>query len=82
MISRIIAAITRRIDAHTARENEFLTAARQFAIELHLAMSLHDGKPEVMAIIAQICGDALEASDRNDLQGMKNATAAIREWVG
>ncbi len=81
MINRIIKAIADKMEAYAAREDELLSVSRQFSIELHLAKCLHDHKPEIMGEIALICGEALQASERNDLHGMKNATAKMKEWT-
>lgn len=81
MIDQILKALNGWIDRRNAHDDALQSTASQFLIELHLAKSLHGHKPETMATIAKIAGQALKASDRNDLQGMKDALAAMMEWT-
>jgi hypothetical protein len=81
MIRKIIQAITDRMEAYAAREDELLAVSRQFTIELHLAKCLHDHNPEMMGEIARICGEALQASEASDLVAMKDCVAKMKEFV-
>jgi hypothetical protein len=79
MITQILKALNAWIDRRNADDDALLSVARQFAIELHLAKSLHGHKPDLMTIITEIAGDFIEASERNDLSGMRDSLAAICE---
>jgi hypothetical protein len=81
MIAQILSALNGWIDRRNAHDDALLSVARQFAIELHLAKSLHGHNPDLMAIIGDIAGDFLRASERNDLNGMRDSLAAICEWT-
>ena len=81
MIAQILRALNDWIDRRNAHDDALLSVARQFAIELHLAKSLHGHNPDLMAIIGDIAGDFLRASERNDLNGMRDSLAAICEWT-
>ena len=81
MIAQILRALNDWIDRRNAHDDALQSVASKFLIELHLAKCLHSHNPEVIPMIAGIAADALRASDRNDLQGMKNALAAICEWT-
>lgn len=81
MIREILRALNDWLDAKNAHDDELLSVARQFEIELHLAKCLHGHKPEIMATIKKISWDFLHASDRNDLNGMCDSLAAISEWT-
>ena len=81
MITQILRALNDWIDRRNAHDDELQSVASQFLIELHLAKSLHSHDPETMATIAGIAADALRASDRNDLKGMRDSLAAVREWT-
>ncbi len=81
MITQILKALNAWIDRRNAHDDALLSVARQFAIELHLAKSLHGHKPDVMGVITEIAGDFIEASDRNDLNGMKTDLSRMQEWT-
>jgi hypothetical protein len=81
MIDQILKTLNGWIDRRNAYDNAMLSVARQFAIELHLAQSLHGHKPDVMVIIVAIAGGFIEASDRNDLNGMKTGLSRMQEWT-
>jgi hypothetical protein len=81
VIAQILKALNAWIDRRNAYDDALLSVARQFAIELHLAKCLHGHKPDVMTIIVAIAGGFIEASDRNDLQGMRDCLAAVQEWT-
>lgn len=81
MITQILRALNDWIDRRNAHDDALLSVARQFAIELHLAKSLHGHKPETMTIITGIAGGFLQASERNDLNGMRDSLAAMEEWT-
>jgi hypothetical protein len=81
MITQILRALNDWIDRRSAHDVALLSVARQFAIELHLAKCLHGHKPDVMGVIATIAGGFIEASDRNDLNGMKTDLSRMQEWT-
>jgi hypothetical protein len=81
MITQILRALNDWIDRRNAHDDALLSVARQFAIELHLAKSLHGHNPDVMGVITDIAGGFIEASDLNDLSGMRDSLAAICEWT-
>lgn len=81
MIDQILKALNAWIDRRNAHEDALQSVASKFLVELHLAKSLHGHKPETMATIAGIAGQALKASDRNDLKGMRDALSAVKEWT-
>jgi hypothetical protein len=81
MIREILRALNDWLDAKNAHDDELLSVARQFAIELHLAKCLHGHKPEIMVIVKTISWDFLHASERHDLNGMRDSLAAMCEWT-
>jgi hypothetical protein len=81
MIAQILSALNDWIDRRNAHEDEMESVCSEFLIELHLAKCLHSHNPEVIPMIAGIAADALRASDRNDLQGMRDCLAAVQEWT-
>jgi hypothetical protein len=81
MITQILRALNDWIDRRNAHDDALLSVARQFAIELHLAKSLHGHNPDLMGVITEIAGDFIEASDRNDLNGMNAGLSRMQEWT-
>jgi hypothetical protein len=81
MITQVLRALNDWIDRRNAHDDALLSVARQFAIELHLAKSLHGHNPDLMAIIGDIAGDFLRASERNDLNGMNAGLSRMQEWT-
>ena len=81
MITQILRALNDWIDRRNAHDDALLSVARQFAIELHLAKSLHGHNPDLMGVITDIAGGFIEASERNDLSGINAGLSRMQEWT-
>lgn len=81
MINKFLIAITDWLDRVDARETEGLAIARRFNIALLCATKKAGDDERVLGEIARLAGQALQASDRDDLEALKAIASHLEEFI-
>jgi len=81
MIKQLLSALNDWLDRVDAREAEGMAIARRFNIALLAATKKAGDDERVLGAIARLAGQALQASDRDDLEALKRITAQLQEFV-